>query len=65
MRRVTVQERRAQRGDGTVVHRLFEDVGREAAAAVEAEAARLTEWLGEVRITPRFRTPLQAELATG
>lgn len=55
----------AQRRDGTVVHRLLEDVGPEAAAAVEAEAARLTEWLGDVRITPRFKTPLQAELAAG
>ena len=31
-----------------------------------AEAQRLREWLGEdpkVRITPRFRTPLERELA--
>lgn len=52
----------AQRADGEVVHRLFEDVGAEAASAVEAEAARLTAWLGPVRVTPRFRTPLEREL---
>ena len=53
----------AQRRSGEVVHRLLEDVGREAGEAVEAEAARLTEWLGDVRITPRFPAPLQMELA--
>ncbi len=52
----------AQRGDGEVVVRLLEDLGSEAVTAVEREAARLTEWLGAVRITPRFRTPLEREL---
>ncbi|MEV0190814.1 winged helix DNA-binding domain-containing protein [Kitasatospora purpeofusca] len=52
----------AQRADGEVVWRLFEDVGAEAAAAVGAEAERLVGWLGEVRVTPRFRTPLEREL---
>ena len=52
-----------QRPDGEVVVRLLEDVGREATAAVEAETARLQEWLGGVRVTPRFRTPLERELA--
>ena len=52
----------AQRKSGEVVFRLLEDVGAEVEAAVEAEAARLTEWLGDVRVTPRFPTPLQREL---
>ncbi|MFB8200098.1 winged helix DNA-binding domain-containing protein [Kitasatospora purpeofusca] len=52
----------AQRADGEVVWRLFEDVGAEAVAAVGAEAERLVGWLGEVRVTPRFRTPLEREL---
>lgn len=52
-----------QRKDGEVAFRLLEDVGAEAAAAVEAEAARLTGWLGEVRVTPRFRTPLEKTLS--
>ena len=53
----------AQRKSGEVVFRLLEDVGRQTADAVAAEAARLTEWLGEVRVTPRFPTPLQRELS--
>jgi hypothetical protein len=52
----------AQREDGGIVHRLFEDVGTEASAAIAAEAARLTEWLAPVRVKPRFRTPLEREL---
>ena len=51
-----------QRSSGEVVVRLLEDPGREAAAAVEAEAARLQAWLGAVRIIPRFRTPVEVEL---
>ena len=54
----------AQRKDtGEVVCRLLEDAGAEVSHAVEAEAARLTEWLGPVRITPRFPTPLQKQLS--
>ncbi|NUR93213.1 MAG: winged helix DNA-binding domain-containing protein, partial [Nonomuraea sp.] len=53
----------AQRPDGEIVWRLFGDAGSEAGAAVEAEAAGLASWLGGVRIVPRFRTPLERELA--
>ncbi|MFI1394514.1 winged helix DNA-binding domain-containing protein [Streptomyces sp. NPDC020681] len=52
----------AQRPDGEIAWRLLTDPGREASAAVEAEAARLSNWVGEARITPRFRTPLEREL---
>jgi hypothetical protein len=52
----------AQRRTGEVVLRLLEDVGADATAAIEAEAAHLTTWLGPARITPRFRTPLEREL---
>jgi hypothetical protein len=52
----------AQRKTGEVVLRLLEDVGTDATAAIEAEADRLTTWLGPVRVTPRFRTPLEREL---
>jgi Winged helix DNA-binding domain len=52
----------AQRRTGEVVLRLLEDVGADATTAIEAEAARLTTWLGPVRVTPRFRTPLEREL---
>ncbi|MEQ0557773.1 winged helix DNA-binding domain-containing protein [Amycolatopsis sp. NEAU-NG30] len=53
----------AQRGSGEIAYRLLEDVGAETRALVEAEAERCAEWFGEVRVTPRFRTPLERELA--
>ncbi|MFJ8667797.1 winged helix DNA-binding domain-containing protein [Streptomyces sp. NPDC093600] len=64
----------AQRPDGEIVWRLLDetaaaggtgDVGEEARAAIAAEAARLAAWVGGVRVTPRFRTPLEKELAAG
>ncbi|WP_329120086.1 winged helix DNA-binding domain-containing protein [Streptomyces sp. NBC_01465] len=55
----------AQRADGEIVWRLLKDPGKAAARAVEAEAARLSGWVGEARITPRFRTPLERELSAG
>lgn len=55
----------AQRPDGRIVHRLLTDAGAEAARAVEVEADRLAGWVGDVRVTPRFRTPLERELAAG
>ncbi|NEB05830.1 winged helix DNA-binding domain-containing protein [Streptomyces sp. SID13726] len=55
----------AQRADGEIVWRLLdtEGVGPEAEAALAVEAARLREWVGETRVRPRFRTPLEKELA--
>jgi hypothetical protein len=53
----------AQRKDGEIAVRLLEDTGAEAEAAIAAQARRLREWLGASRITPRFRTPLERELA--
>ncbi|MFD7941083.1 winged helix DNA-binding domain-containing protein [Streptomyces sp. NPDC059755] len=64
----------AQRADGEIVWRILagedqgagegggEGVGAEAKAAIEAEAARLTSWLGTTRVTPRFRTPVEKDL---
>jgi hypothetical protein len=54
----------AQRPDGRVVVRLLEEVGRVEGAAIDAEAERLTDWLGPVRVTPRFRTPMERELGS-
>jgi hypothetical protein len=54
----------AQRPDGEVAYRLLEDVGRQTAGAVEAAAGRLAKWIGPVRVTPRFRTPLERELSS-
>ncbi|MEV5439451.1 winged helix DNA-binding domain-containing protein [Streptomyces sp. NPDC052682] len=55
----------AQRGDGEIVWRVLDGagVGREAEAAIAAEAERLRAWVGATRLTPRFRTPLERELA--
>jgi hypothetical protein len=53
----------SQRADGEIAYRLIEDVGSEATAAIEGEAARLAEWLGEVRFKPGFLPPFQRELA--
>jgi hypothetical protein len=53
----------AHRRDGEVAVRLLEDVGADGVAAVEAAAGRLQTWLGKVRVTPRFRTPLERELS--
>jgi hypothetical protein len=52
----------AIRPTGETVTRLLDDVGREAAAAIDDEAARLTEWLGSVGVVPRFPTALYREL---
>ena len=53
----------AQRADGEIAVRLLEDVGSDARAGVEAAAGRMAAWIGEVRFTPRFRTPLERELS--
>lgn len=53
----------AQRRSGEIVHRLLEDVGSAARAAVDRAAADLEAWFGDVRVTPRFPTPLQKDLS--
>jgi hypothetical protein len=53
----------SQRRDGEIVFKLLEDLGRDAVAAVEAEAERLGSWLGDVRFAPGFLPPFQRELA--
>ena len=52
-----------QQNGGEVVVRLLEDVGAEGKVAAEAAAQRVGTWLGGVRITPRFRTPLERGLS--
>jgi Winged helix DNA-binding domain len=51
-----------QRRDGEIVFELVEDVGTEAERAVEDEAARLAEWLGDARFSPGFLPPFQRAL---
>jgi hypothetical protein len=54
----------AQRNNGTLAYKLLEDVGYEAEHHVRTAAERLEGFVGSVRITPRFRTPLERELST-
>jgi hypothetical protein len=54
----------AQRTDGEVRYRLLEDVGTEAAQRIQGAAGALGSWLGPIRVTPRFRTPLERELSS-
>jgi hypothetical protein len=53
----------AQRKDGEIAIALLRDVGTEAAASIDQLAGRLQRSTGDVRVTPRFRTPLERELA--
>ncbi|MFJ3333413.1 winged helix DNA-binding domain-containing protein [Streptomyces sp. NPDC086766] len=57
----------AQRPDGEITWRVLDPRARtrQAEAAVRAEAHRLHSWLAPTRVTPRFRTPLEKELASG
>lgn len=48
----------AQRPNGEVVTRLLEPVGGDESGAIDAEAARLTAWLGGDRVFPRFPNPV-------
>ncbi|AWZ14973.1 winged helix DNA-binding domain-containing protein [Streptomyces sp. ICC1] len=56
----------AQRPDGDIAtHALTpEGRGNEAQAAITVEAARMATFLGDIRIRPSMRTPLERRLAT-
>ncbi len=54
----------AQRENGDVAYRLLEHVDAATTKKLHAERDRLTAWFGGVRVTPRFRTPLERELAS-
>jgi hypothetical protein len=55
----------AQTEEGEVVVELFPRLDAATRARLDAERERLAAWLGDVRIRPRFGTPLGKELATG
>lgn len=55
----------AQRQDGQVVWELLEEGLSGRRARIEEKAQELQAWLGGQVITPRFRTPLEKELASG
>ena len=50
---------------GAVEVQVLEDVGAEGLRGLEDEAARLTDWLGGVKVLPRFPSPLFKALAGG
>jgi hypothetical protein len=54
----------SQRENGDVVYRLLERVDAATKKKLNVERDRLTAWFGGVRVTPRFRSPLEKELAT-
>jgi hypothetical protein len=54
----------SQRRDGEIVVGLLEDVGRDARAAIDAQAERLAAWVGDARFSPGFLPPFQRQLAT-
>jgi hypothetical protein len=54
----------SQREGGDVVYRLLERVDAATKKKLNTERDRLTDWLGGVRVTPRFRSPLEKELAS-
>lgn len=54
----------AQRANLEVGYRLLQDVPRDRLPELDAEAARLTAWLGQERVFPRFPNPTFKELAS-
>jgi len=48
--------------DGAVVTHLLEDIGTDAAASVDAQAAELSTWLAGKVVMPRFPSPLAKAL---
>ncbi|GAA3839361.1 winged helix DNA-binding domain-containing protein [Saccharothrix violaceirubra] len=53
----------AQRPDGEIAWTTFADVGTETTAAITDHAHRLADLLGDTRFVPKFRTPLEKDLA--
>lgn len=52
-----------QRPDGGIATALLEPISDDHHDLVEIEAQRIRSFLGDVRVTPRFRTPLERELS--
>lgn len=53
----------AQRADGTIAFRIFDDIGRDGTRMVADTAGVVEQWLGDIRIRPRFPTPIDKELS--
>jgi Winged helix DNA-binding domain len=52
-----------QRRSGEIAVRLLEDVSADAVTAIDVESERMAAFIGDSRVTPRFRTPLERELS--
>lgn len=55
----------AQTTGGSIAYRLVEDIGSSGEDRVAELASALEAWIGQVRVTPRFRTPLEKSLVAG
>jgi hypothetical protein len=53
----------AQRANGAIACKLLEDIGAEAEQRLATHTHALETWFAGVRVTPRFRTPLERELS--
>ena len=51
-----------QTADGTIATKILEPVDRATTQRVRRERDRLAAWLGDARVIPRFRTPIDQEL---
>lgn len=54
----------AQRENGEVVYELLEEVGSDVEDRIESRRRELEEWLGEITVKPRFRSPHHIELSS-
>ena len=52
-----------QNPENEVVVKVLDDVGSDAKRAIEAVRKRLDTWIDRIRVTPRFRTPLETEVS--
>jgi hypothetical protein len=52
-----------QRPTGEITWDLLEDVGPEAMTEIRRQAEELREWIGDKVVTPRFRSPMDRDLA--
>jgi hypothetical protein len=52
------------RRNGEIAVELLERVNARTRRSIKTEVERLRDWLGDVRITPRFRTPLERQLTS-
>ena len=53
-----------QREDGEIAYEILADIGRETTDLVESAAEDLRDWIGDINVTARFRSPHDKELAS-